>query len=50
MAKAISTESPEYMATLTVEQLRALASSANPAHIVVGFAAQCELIVRGENA
>ena len=47
MAKIISTHSPEYMATFTVEQLRALATSTDPAHIVPGFAAQCELVKRG---
>ena len=47
MAKLISTESPEYMATLTTEQLRTLAASKRPEHIVAGFAAECELVMRG---
>jgi hypothetical protein len=46
MAKLINTESPEYMATLTTEQLRVLAASKRPEHIVAGFAAGCELILR----
>ena len=50
MQKAIRTHSPEYMATLTVAQLRTLAASTEIAHIVAGFAAQCELIKRGLSA
>lgn len=48
--KVIDTNSPEYMATLTTAQLRTLAASTRPEHIVPGFAAQCELILRGELA
>lgn len=40
--------SPEHMATLTVPQLRDLAASTSLAHIAAGFAAQCELVKRGE--
>lgn len=47
MARMIDVNSPEYMATLTTEQLRVLADSTRPEHIVPGFAAQCELIKRG---
>ena len=46
MSKLISTESPEYMATLTTAQLRTLAASKRPEHLVAGFAAGCELILR----
>jgi hypothetical protein len=46
MSKLISTESPEYMATLTTAQLRTLAASKRPEHLVAGFAAECELILR----
>jgi hypothetical protein len=48
MARTVSAESPEYMRTLTTEQLRTLAASTNPAHLVAGFAAECELVMRGE--
>jgi hypothetical protein len=48
MARTISVNSPEYMATLTVPQLRALAASTDLAHMAAGFAAQCELVKRGE--
>lgn len=48
MARTMSVNSPEYMATLTVAQLRALAASTDLAHIAAGFAAQCELVKRGE--
>lgn len=48
MARTMSVNSPEYMATLTVSQLRALAASTDLAHIAAGFAAQCELVKRGE--
>jgi uncharacterized Zn finger protein (UPF0148 family) len=48
MAKLISTESPEYMAGLTTTQLRTLATSKRPEHLVAGFAAECELVLRGE--
>jgi hypothetical protein len=47
-AKPIETESPEYMATLTTAQLHTLAASERPEHLVAGFAAECELAVRGE--
>ena len=47
MARMIDVNSPEYMATLTAEQLRTLADSKCPEHIVPGFAAQLELIKRG---
>lgn len=47
MARAIDVNSPEYMATLTVPQLRTLAASTDLAHIAAGFAAQCELVKRG---
>jgi hypothetical protein len=49
MAKIIETGSPEHMATFTTQQLRTLAVSADPAHIAYGFAAQCELILRGKS-
>lgn len=45
--KVIDVNSPEYMATLTPEQLRRLAASTDLAHIAAGFAAQCELVKRG---
>ena len=45
--KVIDADSPEYMATFTEAQLRTLANSTRPEHIVPGFAAQCELIKRG---
>lgn len=48
--KVIDTNSPEYMATFTEAQLRALANSARPEHIVPGFAAQLELVRRGLSA
>lgn len=48
MSKMIRTESPEYMRTLTTEQLRTLAASTDPAHLVVGFAAECELVMRNQ--
>ena len=48
MARTIDADSPEYMATFTIAQLRALAESKRPEHIVPGFAAQLELIKRGE--
>lgn len=44
----IDVNSPEHMATLTTAQLRALAASTDLAHIAAGFAAQCELVKRGE--
>ena len=47
MARMIDVDSPEYMATLTTAQLRTLAESKRPEHIVPGFAAQLELIKRG---
>lgn len=47
MARAMDVNSPEYMATLTVAQLRTLAASTDLAHIASGFAAQCELVKRG---
>lgn len=42
----IETGSPEHMANFTDEQLRTLAASTDPAHIVHGFAAECELSLR----
>jgi hypothetical protein len=48
MARAMTVNSPEYMATLTVPQLRTLDASTDLAHIAAGFAAQCELVTRGE--
>ena len=48
--KIIDVNSPEYMATLTVAQLRTLADSTDFAHIAAGFAAQCELVKRGLDA
>lgn len=48
--QTIETGSPEHMATFTVEQLRTLAASPRPEHIAYGFAAQLELIRRGESA
>jgi hypothetical protein len=48
MARTMSVNSPEYMATLTVKQLRTLAACTDLAHIAAGFAAQCELVKRGE--
>jgi hypothetical protein len=45
--KVIDTNSPEYMATFTEAQLRTLANSTRPEHIVPGFAAQLEMIKRG---
>jgi hypothetical protein len=48
MARTMSVNSPEYMRTLTTDQLRALAASTDPAHLVAGFAAECELVMRGE--
>lgn len=48
MARAMIVNSPEYMATLTVAQLRTLAASTGLAHIAAGFAAECELAKRGE--
>ena len=47
MARMIDVNSPEYMATLSVEQLRTLADSKRPEHIAPGFAAQLELVKRG---
>ena len=47
MARVMDVNSPEYMATLTAPQLRALAASTDLAHIAAGFAAQCELVKRG---
>ena len=47
MARTIDADSPEYMATFTIAQLRALAESKRPEHIVLGFAAQLELVRRG---
>lgn len=47
--RTVTTTSPEYMATFTTEQLRTLAASTDPAHVAAGFAAQCELILRGES-
>lgn len=47
MAKIVTTSSPEYMATFTTEQLRALAARTDL--IAESFAAQCELILRGES-
>jgi hypothetical protein len=43
----IDAGSPEHMATLTEEQLRALAASRRPEHIVPGFSAALELARRG---
>jgi hypothetical protein len=45
-ARIIETGSPEHMATFTDQQLRTLAASKNPAHLVYGFAAECELTLR----
>jgi hypothetical protein len=45
----VSVNSPEYMATFTVDQLRTLANSKDPAHIAAGFAAELELARRGES-
>ena len=49
MPRTISVNSPEYMTTLTVPQLRALAACTDLPHIAAGFAAQCELATRGES-
>lgn len=49
MARTMSVNSPEYMATLTVEQLRTLAACTDLPRIAAGFAAQCELVKRGES-
>jgi hypothetical protein len=48
MARTMSVNSPEYMRTLTTGQLRTLAASTDLAHIAAGFAAECELVMRGE--
>jgi hypothetical protein len=44
----IDTGSPEHLAGFTVAQLRELAVSPRPEHLAYGFAAQLELIKRGE--
>jgi hypothetical protein len=48
MPRTMDVNSPEYMATLTVPQLRTLAACTGLPHIAAGFAAQCELVKRGE--
>jgi hypothetical protein len=48
MARTMSVNSPEYMRSLTTDQLRTLAASKRPEHLVAGFAAECELVMRGE--
>ncbi len=49
MPCTMDVNSPEYMATLTVGQLRALAACTDLPRIAAGFAAQCELARRGES-
>lgn len=44
----IDAGSPEHLAEFTVPQLRELASSRRPEHIVTGYAALLELVRRGE--
>jgi hypothetical protein len=44
--RVIRTGSPEHLATFTDDQLCTLAASTDPAHIVYGFAAECELSIR----
>jgi len=46
MARTVSPDSPEYYATFTTAQLRTLADSTDPAHIVYGLMAASELILR----
>jgi len=48
MARTMSVSSPEYMHSLTTDQLRTLGASKRPEHLVAGFAAECELVMRGE--
>ena len=48
--KAIGPDDFEYYATFTEDQLRRLAASTSPAHIVYGAYAEAELIRRGLNA
>ena len=45
----IETGSPEHMAEFTVAELRALALSRRPEHVVPGYAALLELVKRGED-
>jgi hypothetical protein len=47
-SQAIGPDDTEYYATFTTEQLRTLANSTSPAHIVYGLMAAAELIKRGE--
>jgi hypothetical protein len=50
MAAVITAGSVEHIKTMTTAQLRTLAASTDPAHIVAGFAAECELVMRGASA
>ena len=47
--KMIGPDDQEYYTTFTTEQLRTLANSTSPAHIVYGLMAAAELIQRGES-
>jgi hypothetical protein len=47
--KAIGPDDMEYYQTFTVEQLRKLAASKSPSHIVYGAMAAAELLRRGES-
>jgi hypothetical protein len=47
--QVIEAGSPEHLATFTVVQLRVLALSRRPEHIVAGYAALLELVRRGED-
>ena len=49
MARIIDANDPAaYVATMTIAQLRTLAASTRPEHIAYGFAAELELVKRGE--
>ena len=50
MAAVITAGSVEHIRIMTIAQLRTLAASTDPAHIAAGFAAQCELVMRGADA
>lgn len=47
--RIIDAHSPEHMAEFTVTQLRSLALSTRPEHVVAGYAALLELVRRGED-
>jgi hypothetical protein len=47
--QVIEAGSPEHLAGFTVPQLRVLALSRRPEHIVPGYAALLELVRRGED-